>query len=126
MLLERCKSLLFEQKNGGVVKLSNFFLKLRYTKIYQKKYFVNIKGVNICIKWIGYIYFVKLKTLPTLKTPFIQRKTLQKKGQKFVEKKIYFGLGWLNFPLITLRNIELTKPRYHRKMFLIVSDFAHL
>ena len=93
MLLERCKSLLFEQKNGGVVKLSNFFLKLRYTKIYQKKYFVNIKGVNICIKWIGYIYFVKLKTLSTLKTPFIQRKTLQKKGQKFVEKKIYFGLG---------------------------------
>ena len=93
MLLERCKSLLFKQKNRGVVKLSHFFLKLRYTKIYQKKYFVNIKGVNIYIKWIGYIYFVKLKTSPTLKNPFIQRKTLQKKGQKFIEKKIYFGLG---------------------------------
>ena len=93
MLLERCKSLLFEQKNGGVLKLSNFFLKLRYTKIYQKKYFVNIKGVNIYIKWIGYIYFVKLKTLPILKNLFIQRKALQKNGQKFIDKKIYFGLG---------------------------------
>lgn len=90
MLLERCKSLLFKQKNGGVVKLSNFFLKLRYTKIYQKKYFVNIKGVNIYIKWIGYIYFVKLTNS---KKPVYTKKNTSKKGSKVYREKNIFRLG---------------------------------